>query len=61
MIPKWTTWESLALEVRHIPADATVLTLWQAFHYEGELVSIDIFEDRDSAPGKPKRGKIRFK
>lgn len=55
----WNFWESVAINISNVPKEASPLDIWQAFHNEGNIFSIDLFED--SHGKRETRGKIRFK
>ncbi|KAL4922233.1 RNA dependent RNA polymerase-domain-containing protein [Aspergillus aurantiobrunneus] len=55
----WRSWESVAVNLANVPEDVSALDLWKLFNNEGNIHSIDIFED--SHGNRTKRAKIRFK
>ncbi|KAJ5769129.1 hypothetical protein N7520_003688 [Penicillium odoratum] len=55
----WRSWESVALGISGLPREANTYVLWEAFSKEGNIFSIDIFEDRQGR--RSSRGRIRFK
>lgn len=58
-IPWWKHWESVAVHLNNVPLEANTFTIWNAFRKEGNIFSIDLFEDGDG--NKEGRGKVRFK
>lgn len=58
-IPWWKHWESVAVNLGNVPMEATTFTIWNAFRKEGNVFSIDLFEDGHG--NKESRGKIRFR
>ncbi|KAL2868435.1 RNA dependent RNA polymerase-domain-containing protein [Aspergillus lucknowensis] len=59
IIPPWRSWESIAVNLSSVPKDVSTLDLWQAFKSEGNILSIDIFED--SHGNRTSKAKIRFR
>ncbi|KAJ5652195.1 hypothetical protein N7507_009621 [Penicillium longicatenatum] len=55
----WRNWESVAVGVSDLPKGTSTYALWEAFSNEGNIFSIDIFEDRNG--NRSSRGRIRFK
>ncbi|KAJ6114819.1 hypothetical protein N7486_000597, partial [Penicillium sp. IBT 16267x] len=55
----WKNWESVAVGISELPREASTYVLWEAFSKEGNIFSIDIFEDRNG--NRSSRGRIRFK
>ncbi|KAJ5153257.1 uncharacterized protein N7482_009735 [Penicillium canariense] len=55
----WEQWESVAVNISRVPREADTKALWNAFSREGEIRSIDIFDDRHGA--RSLKGRIRFK
>ncbi|KAL4924881.1 RNA dependent RNA polymerase-domain-containing protein [Aspergillus undulatus] len=58
-IAKWKTWESVAVFLNNVPKEVTTQDLWRSFKEEGNIVSIDIWED--SHGNKNTKGKIRYR
>ena len=58
-IPWWRHWESVAVSLINVPLEANTFTIWQAFRQEGNIFSIDLFEDMHG--NRETKGKIRFK
>ncbi|KAE8354242.1 RNA dependent RNA polymerase-domain-containing protein [Aspergillus coremiiformis] len=59
LLAPWTNWESVAVNLFNLPKEINTRILWQAFSGEGDVYSIDLFEDSHGI--KDSRGKIRFK
>ena len=59
LIPWWRHWESVAVNLINVPLEANTFTIWQAFRNEGNVFSIDLFEDMHG--NRAPKGKIRFK
>ena len=59
LIPWWKQWESVAVNLANVPLDANTFTIWSAFRKEGNVFSIDLFEDGHG--NKEGKGKVRFK
>lgn len=59
LIPWWRHWESVAVNLINMPLEANTFTIWQAFRKEGNVFSIDLFEDMHG--NRAPKGKIRFK
>lgn len=59
IIPAWSFRDSLAIHLSRVPAEASVLTIWEAFSAYGRIVSIDLFED--STGKRTQKGRLRFK
>lgn len=59
LIPWWKHWESVAVNLANVPLEADTFTIWKAFRKEGDVFSIDLFED--SHGNRESRGKVRFK
>ncbi|PLB52422.1 RNA-directed RNA polymerase (Sad-1) [Aspergillus steynii IBT 23096] len=55
----WKSWDSVAIYITNIPKETTTLNIWQAFQKEGNIFSIDLFED--SHGKRETKGKLRFK
>lgn len=55
----WKNWESVAVGISDLPREANTKILWEAFSKEGNIFSIDIFEDRNG--NRSSRGRVRFK
>lgn len=55
----WKNWESVAVGISDLPREANTRILWEAFSKEGNIFSIDIFEDLNG--NRSSRGRIRFK
>lgn len=55
----WRSWDSVAVVLVGIPRDANTYLLWKAFQNEGNIMSIDIFDDRHGK--RSSKGKIRFR
>lgn len=55
----WNKWETVGVNISQVPTEATTQVLWEAFSKEGEVCSIDIFDDRHGNRGS--KGRIRFK
>ncbi|KKK16507.1 hypothetical protein ARAM_000426 [Aspergillus rambellii] len=55
----WKSWESVAVNLSNVPKEANTLCLWKAFRDQGNILSIDIFED--SHGNRASRAKIRFR
>lgn len=58
-IPWWGHWESVAVNLISVPLETNTFTIWQAFRKEGNVFSIDLFEDMHG--NRAPKGKIRFK
>lgn len=58
-VPPWKLWDSVAVGLRNVPNEATALILWQAFSREGNVCSVDLYEDEHGNRGT--RGKVRFR
>ncbi|KAL4773674.1 RNA dependent RNA polymerase-domain-containing protein [Aspergillus nidulans var. acristatus] len=57
IIAPWRAWESVAVNLTNVTAEVRTLDLWRAFKDEGNVRSIDIFED--SHGNRTTRAKIR--
>ncbi|MCJ1355792.1 MAG: hypothetical protein MMC33_005784 [Icmadophila ericetorum] len=57
-IEDWTTWGELSIKVSNIPLEATTKDLWMAFKKEGQIVTIEIFEDATGR--RDGYGRVRF-
>ncbi|KAL5332831.1 RNA dependent RNA polymerase-domain-containing protein [Aspergillus crustosus] len=55
----WKSWNSVAVSLANIPKEVSTLELWRAFKNEGNIVSIDIFEDPHG--NRTTRAKLRFR
>ncbi|KAL4906855.1 hypothetical protein BDW74DRAFT_176457 [Aspergillus multicolor] len=58
IIASWKTWESVAINLTNVPAEASTQDLWEVFINEGNIHSIDIFEDNGN---RTQKAKIRFR
>ncbi|KAE8147795.1 RNA dependent RNA polymerase-domain-containing protein [Aspergillus avenaceus] len=59
LLAPWRSWDSVAVNVSKLPPGTSTLLLWRAFNSEGNIFSIDLFED--SHGDRVSSGKIRFK
>lgn len=59
IVPAWSFRDSLTIHLSRVPAEATVLSIWEAFSAHGRIISIDLFED--STGKRTHNGKLRFK
>lgn len=59
VIPPWKLWESVAINLSNVPPEVNTFILWQAFMKEGNICSIDLFEDFHG--NREPRGKLRFR
>ncbi|KAL4783051.1 RNA dependent RNA polymerase-domain-containing protein [Aspergillus varians] len=59
LIAPWRSWESVAVNLINVPKEVSTVNLWKAFKEEGNIHSIDIFED--SHGSRTARAKIRFR
>lgn len=59
IIPPWSSWESLAVNLSNVPVEADTFAIWQAFKGEGWIFSIDLYED--ARGNRETKGKIRFR
>ncbi|KAI9675025.1 MAG: hypothetical protein M1817_001431 [Caeruleum heppii] len=41
----WSTWMEVAIRIRGLPSTITTYQLWEVFHEEGPLDSIELYED----------------
>lgn len=57
--PEWQTWESFAVNFTGVPDEANARVLWTAFRSQGNIHSIDLYENY--AGKRNGRGRIRFK
>lgn len=55
----WTHWETVGVNISQVPKEATTRALWEGFSKEGEICSIDIFDDRHGNRGS--KGRVRFR
>ncbi|KAK7425799.1 hypothetical protein QQZ08_007648 [Neonectria magnoliae] len=55
---EWHTWPEFTVRLDNLPANVTTTQLWDWFSNEGEIVYMDIFEDRGSQGSKS--AKIKF-
>jgi hypothetical protein len=55
----WKSWPSVSVTLYNLPNKITTRALWKAFQMQGNLVSIDIFEDKHGSPIS--KGRIRFR
>lgn len=58
-LPWWKSWESVAIYLDNVPLEANTYTLWRAFKDQGDIFSIDLYEDVHG--NREAKGKIRFK
>jgi len=54
----WKSWPSLTVTLFNLPNTISTKALWKAFSMQGNIASIDIFEDRNGNPIS--KGRIRF-
>lgn len=55
----WRFWPSVSFSLNDLPKIITTSAIYKSFGMQGNITSIDIFEDKD---GKPTgQGRIRFK
>ncbi|RDW86205.1 uncharacterized protein DSM5745_02847 [Aspergillus mulundensis] len=59
ILAPWKIWESVAVNLTNVPAEASTQDLWRAFKNEGDILSIDIFEDFNGT--RDQKAKIRFR
>ncbi|KAI9039173.1 RNA-directed RNA polymerase (Sad-1) [Aspergillus affinis] len=59
ILAPWKSWGSVAIKISNVPKEVTAFHIWQAFNKEGNIFSIDLFEDSHGKRGA--KGKIRFK
>ncbi|KAL3436741.1 RNA dependent RNA polymerase-domain-containing protein [Aspergillus tetrazonus] len=59
IIAPWRAWESIAVNLSNVATEVRTLDLWRAFKDEGNVRSIDIFED--SHGNRTTRATIRFR
>lgn len=59
LLPGWRHWESVAIYLDNVPLEANTYTLWRAFKDQGNIFSIDLYEDVHG--NREAKGKIRFK
>lgn len=57
--PIWQTWDSFAVNLFGVPDEATAFTIWTAFNPQGNIFSIDLYED--DAGRRNGKGRIRFR
>lgn len=57
-VEDWTTWGEVTIKVSHIPLNATTKDLWTAFKREGQIVTIELFEDTTGR--RDGNGRVRF-
>jgi RNA-dependent RNA polymerase len=57
--PIWQTWDSFAVNLFGVPEEATAFTIWTAFNRQGNIFSIDLYED--DAGRRNGKGRIRFR
>lgn len=55
----WKQWETVGVNISRVPEEADTQVIWQAFSKEGNICSIDIFDDRHGNRGS--KGRIRFR
>lgn len=55
----WNQWETVGVNISQVPKEADTQVLWEAFSKEGEICSIDIFDDSHGNRGS--KGRVRFK
>lgn len=58
-IPTWRSWESLAINVFNIPEGTNTFVLWDSFKKEGNITSVDIFDQRTG--DRHSKGRVRFR
>ncbi|CAI7574454.1 unnamed protein product [Penicillium pancosmium] len=58
-IPTWRSWESLAINVFNIPEGTNTFALWDSFKKEGNITSVDIFDQRTG--DRHSKGRVRFR
>lgn len=54
----WKSWPSVSITLYNLPNTINTHELWRSFTIQGNIVSIDIFEDRHGHPIS--KGRIRF-
>ncbi|PLN75384.1 RdRP-domain-containing protein [Aspergillus taichungensis] len=59
ILPSWSKRDTLAIRLTNVPKETSAVDLWEAFHKEGSIFGIDLFED--SHGNRRTEGKIRFK
>ncbi|PLB39242.1 RdRP-domain-containing protein [Aspergillus candidus] len=59
ILPSWSQRDSLAIKLTNVPKETSAVDLWEAFHKEGSIFTIDLFED--SHGNRRTDGKVRFK
>ncbi|KAB8236873.1 RNA dependent RNA polymerase [Aspergillus alliaceus] len=59
LMSPWSFWDSVAVNLFHLPKDVNTRILWHVFSQEGNVSSIDLFED--SHGNRDSKAKIRFK
>lgn len=59
LLAPWKLWDTVAVNISNLPKEATALDVWKALQKEGNIFSIDLFED--SHGKRDTKGKIRFK
>lgn len=57
--PIWQTWDSFAVNLFGVPDEATAFTIWTAFNPQGNIFSIDLYEDNSGR--RNGKGRIRFR
>ncbi|KAF3390587.1 RNA-dependent RNA polymerase 1 [Penicillium rolfsii] len=55
----WNQWEIVGVNISRVPNTVTIRDLWEAFSKEGDISSIDLFDDRHGERGS--KGRVRFK
>lgn len=59
VVPPWKLWDSVAIRLANVPKDANTFSLWHTFAKEGNISSIDLFEDFHG--NRAHKGKLRFR
>jgi hypothetical protein len=55
----WRFWPSVSFSLNDLPKIITTRVIYKSFCMQGNITSIDIFEDKDGKPSG--QGRIRFK
>ena len=55
----WTQWVELGVQFSGFPDDATTKDVWNVFKKEGEILTIELFDDHRGNPSG--KGRVRFR
>ena len=55
----WTEWVELGIQFSGFPTDVTTKDIWNVFKKEGEILTIELFDDYQGNPSG--KGRVRFR